>query len=250
MPPSPSEIVAWECGSCTYTNEGSEPGPCIMCRTERPIRYAIVAGAPAAATARTTTVNRREQARVAASGAASTAAAAAAAAAAVTAVDATAPAADSGEAAAIARPLMPVAVLNRGTQSRDTVVARLVSTLVDIVGTGASNRGRSCVRHETCGMQVEVGTKVMFRWEKVVYRDQEEEDAVAAYLVANGTMTCKVGFLPAHLARHAQDYDGLIARVISVYSDRCTNVVKRQKFWRNKGCCVARILGNRPLLAL
>ena len=101
---APSEIVAWECGSCTYTNESGEPGPCIMCRTERPIRYAIVAGAPAAATARTTTVNRCKQARVAAS-AASTAEAA------VTAVDATAPAADAGEAAAITRPLMPVAVL-------------------------------------------------------------------------------------------------------------------------------------------
>ncbi len=120
---APSEIVAWECGSCTYTNKGSELGPCIVCRTERPIRYAIVAGAPVAATARTTTVNRREQARVAASGASSVAAAAA-----VTAVDATAPAADAGEAAAIARPLMPVAVLNPGTKSRDTVVARLVST--------------------------------------------------------------------------------------------------------------------------
>ena len=134
-----------------------------MCRTERLIRYAIVAGAPAAATARTTRVNCCEQSCIAAS------AASAAAAAVVTAIDATAPAADAGEAAAIARPLMPVAVLNRGTQSRDTVVARLVSTLVDIVGTGASNRGRSCVRHKTCGMQVEVGTKVMFRWEKVVY---------------------------------------------------------------------------------
>ena len=80
-----------------------------------------MAGAPAAATARTTTVNRREQARVAAS-------LASVAEAVVTAVDATAPAADAGEAAAIARPLMPVAVLNRGTQNRDTVIARLVST--------------------------------------------------------------------------------------------------------------------------
>ena len=40
----PSEIIAWECGSCTFTNEGSEPGPCLMCRTERPRRKAIVAG--------------------------------------------------------------------------------------------------------------------------------------------------------------------------------------------------------------
>ena len=82
------------------------------------------------------------------------------------AVDGTAPGADAGEAAAIVRPLMPVAVLNPGMQSRDTVVGRLVSTLVDIVGTGASNKGRSCVRHETCGMQVEVGTKVMFLGKK------------------------------------------------------------------------------------
>ena len=43
----PSEIIAWECGSCTFTNEGSEPGPCVMCRTKRPRRCAIVAGATA-----------------------------------------------------------------------------------------------------------------------------------------------------------------------------------------------------------
>ncbi len=43
----PSEIIAWECGSCTFTNKGSEPGPCLMCRTERPRRCAIVAGATA-----------------------------------------------------------------------------------------------------------------------------------------------------------------------------------------------------------
>jgi hypothetical protein len=132
---TPSEIIAWECGSFAYTSEGSEPGPCIMCRTEHPIRYAIVADAPEAATARTMTVNCCEQSRIAAS------AASAAAAAVVTAIDATAPAADAGEAAAITRPLLPEAVLSRGTQSRDTVVARLVSTLIDIVGTGTSNRG-------------------------------------------------------------------------------------------------------------
>jgi hypothetical protein len=242
---APSDIIAWECGSCTYTNKGSEPGPCIMCRTERSIRYAIVAGAPAAATARTTTVNCCEQACVLAS---ATSALTAAAASAVMAMVATAPAAtaDTGEAAAIAQPLMPMAVPNR-----DTVVSRLVHRLVDIVGTGANNRGCSCIHHKTCGMQVKVGRKVMFRWEKVVYQDQgQEEDTIAVFLVANGIMMCKVGFLPAHLARRVQDYDGLIVHVISIYSDRCNNMVKRQKFWRNKGCCVARILGSRPHLSL
>jgi hypothetical protein len=115
--------------------------------------------------------------------------------------------------------------------NHDTVIAQLIHTLVDIVGMGANNRGCCCIRHKTCQMQVKVGTKVMVRWEKVVYQDQgQEEDAIAVFLVANGIMTCKVGFLPAHLAKRAQDYDGLIARVISIYSDRCNNVVKRQRF--------------------
>ena len=60
---APSKIV---CDSCTYTNEGSEPGSCIMCNTERPICYAIVADTPAAGTARTMTVNCCKQAHVAA----------------------------------------------------------------------------------------------------------------------------------------------------------------------------------------
>ena len=85
---------------------------------------------------------------------------------------------------------------------------------------------------------------VAFCRQKLVFRDGVEEDVLAVYLCMHGVLTCKVGFLPAHLNHRAHEYDGLVARVISVYSDRCTNVVKRQKFWRNKGCCVARIVGE------
>ena len=62
---APSEMVAWECGACTFTNEDVQRRDCLMCMTERPLRYAIVPGATGAASARTTTVNRREQARLA-----------------------------------------------------------------------------------------------------------------------------------------------------------------------------------------
>jgi len=85
---------------------------------------------------------------------------------------------------------------------------------------------------------------VAFCREQMIFRDGRKEDVIAVYLVLHGVMTCKVGFLPAHLNRRARDYDGLIARVISVYTDRCTNVVKRQKYWRNHGCCAARIMGS------
>jgi hypothetical protein len=93
-------------------------------------------------------------------------------------------------------------------------------------------------------MQVSEKSQVAFVREQMVFRDSHEEDVITVYLVLHSVMTCKVGFLPAHLNQRARDYDGLVARVVAVYTDRCTNVVKRQKYWRNKGCCAARIIGE------
>jgi hypothetical protein len=73
---------------------------------------------------------------------------------------------------------------------------------------------------------------------------------LAVYVMGDGTMTCNEGFLPSHLAVRANAYDWLIARIISMYSDLCTNVLKREKFWKNKGCCVACVLGNCPVLSI
>jgi hypothetical protein len=44
---------------------------------------------------------------------------------------------------------------------------------------------------------------VVFRREQLVFRDQREEDVIAVYLISHGVMTCKVGFLPAHLNHRA-----------------------------------------------
>ncbi len=63
-------------------------------------------------------------------------------------------------------------------------------------------------------------------------------------------MTCKVGFLPQHLTVRANVYDGLYAHIVNIYSDHCMNVLMREKFWRNMGCCVARVLGDRPVLSI
>jgi hypothetical protein len=63
---SPSEMIGWECGSCTYTNDDCTRRDCQMCTTEGPKRYFVVPGAGVSATARTTTVDCREQARLAA----------------------------------------------------------------------------------------------------------------------------------------------------------------------------------------
>ena len=63
---APSEMVAWECGACTFTNKDVLQRDCEMCMTECPLRYDVVPGAGASATARTTTFDGREQARLAA----------------------------------------------------------------------------------------------------------------------------------------------------------------------------------------
>ncbi len=116
--------------------------------------------------------------------------------------------------------------------------------LVDVVGTNANDRGWACSQHSCCGTQVTERVMVAFSHERLVFHEGCEEDIIAVYLCEHGLLTCKVGFLPTHLNCRAREYGGLVARVIAVYTDRCTNVVKRQKFWRNKGCCAARIVGE------
>jgi hypothetical protein len=94
--------------------------------------------------------------------------------------------------------------------NRASIVACLVNTMVDIVGTSAKDRGRNCPHHTCCGMQLQVGSKVCFRQEQLIYHEGQEEDVLAAYVVGDNTMTCKVGFLPHHLAVRADVYDGFI----------------------------------------
>jgi hypothetical protein len=111
--------------------------------------------------------------------------------------------------------------------------------MVDIVGTSAEDRGCNCPHNACCGMQLQVGSTVCFRQEQLIYCKGREEDVLAVYLVGDSMMTCKVGFLPHHLAVRANAYNGLYAPIVSIYSNRSTNMLKRDKFWHKKGCCVA-----------
>jgi hypothetical protein len=65
------------------------------------------------------------------------------------------------------------------------------------------------------------------------------------YVVGDCMMTCKVGFLPQHLAVRANVYNGLYAPILSVYSNHWTNMLKREKFYRNMGWCITHMLGDR-----
>jgi hypothetical protein len=121
--------------------------------------------------------------------------------------------------------------------------------MFNIVGISAKDRGCNCPFHDCCGMQLQVGSKVRFRWERLINRKGWEEDVLAVYVMGDRRMMCKVGFLPQYLAVRANVYDGLYARIVSVYFDCCKNVLKRDKFWKNKGFCIVPMLGNHLVLS-
>ena len=111
-----------------------------------------------------------------------------------------------------------VSVVPRPVVNRALLAERLRGTMIDIVGTETGENGRSCHAHGVCGMQLVPGSKVRICKETVISPTMgDEEDCLVAYVVGNGVMTCKVGYLPRHLAiRRADDYDGMYARVVEV----------------------------------
>jgi hypothetical protein len=247
---SPYKVVKWECGTCAYTIKDAAPRNCLACQARPPVRYAIVAGATAAAMARTARVDHCDQARVAALPTAGPVVAGEGATSGDGAVN------GEGHNATYGPPDVAgnAAIHHRQAPhlggDRASIVACLVNAMVDIIGTNAKDKGRNCPFHDCCGMQLQVGSKVCFCHERLIYHEGREEDVLTVYVMGDCTMTRKVGFLPQHLAARADAYDGLYARIISVYSNRCTNVLKRENFWRNRGCCVAHMLGNCVVLLI
>ena len=94
----------------------------------------------------------------------------------------------------------------------------LVGVEVEIVGTGESQRGRSCNTHSCCGTALlRVGSFVCFNRTQFVCRDGEEEDVLEVNFLEDGLCSCKMGYLPEHLAFRTDWYDGLCAHVSEFY---------------------------------
>ena len=116
--------------------------------------------------------------------------------------------------------------------------------VVDIVGTTASDRGRSCEEHDCCGEEVlKEDVVVRLRQVQIVVNGKEEK-AIAAIWVTDGCDRCRVGFLQRHMIPHAAVYDGALAQVTAVLSgDKSKwNTAERAKYHKMKGFCVATII--------
>ena len=116
---------------------------------------------------------------------------------------------------------------------------------VEIVGIESSTQGRGCDEHVCCGSLLAEDTVVRFRQVQVIVKGKEES-AIAAYLVSDGIDQCRVGFLPRHLVKHSNFYDGALAQIVEVYSEASASPSARRKFHHNKGCCVAAIISALP----
>jgi hypothetical protein len=247
MMSSPSEVVAWECGACTYTNEDAIRRDCLACQIRHLVHYAIMAGATPATTARTTRVDHHTQAHFDALATAAPTVAGKVATSANAAVAGEAPTATYGQGTEAEIAAMHLGRAPHLGGNRAGIVACLVNMMADIVGTSAKDRGHNCPHHTCCGIQLQVGSKVCFHQEGLIYCKGREEDVLTVYIVGDSMMTCKVGFLPLHLLVSTDAYNGLHDRIVSIYYDCSMNVLKREKFWCNKSCCIACILGN-PLV--
>ncbi|KAI2489968.1 hypothetical protein MHU86_24620 [Fragilaria crotonensis] len=115
---------------------------------------------------------------------------------------------------------------------------------VEIVGTGRSDRGRSCEEHDVCGTVLEEDSVVRIRRMQIIGDTGKEESALAVYWISDGIDRCRVGFLPRHLMKQWQLYDGRIAQVVDVY-EGSESPTKQSKNVRNCGCCEAVLIDSR-----
>ena len=115
---------------------------------------------------------------------------------------------------------------------------------VEIVGIGRSDRGRSCKEHEVCGTVLQEDSVVRIRHVQINGDMGKEESALAVYWISDGIDRCRVGFLPRHLMKQWQKYDGRVAQVVDVY-EGSDSPTKRHKNVRNCGCCEAVFIDNR-----
>ena len=109
---------------------------------------------------------------------------------------------------------------------------------VDIFGIARGDCGRSCEEHKVCGAVLQEDSVVRIRHKQIIGYNGKEESALAAYWISDGIDRCRVGFLPRHLLKSWQAYNGRIAQVVDIYEGSESPTKKRTNV-RNYGYCEA-----------
>ena len=80
----------------------------------------------------------------------------------------------------------------------DTMIGRVV----DIIGIGIGDQGRSCEEHRICGMVLAPDVIVRLRKEEIIVEGKIEV-AICMYWVMDSVERCHVGFLPRFMKVYA-----------------------------------------------
>jgi hypothetical protein len=116
---------------------------------------------------------------------------------------------------------------------------------VDIIGINASDQGRSCEKHDICGVVLAPDVVVRIREVQLAREVVDEANpavattALAVYHVSGGIDCCRVGFLRRHLLKYKDEYDGRLAQVTEVFGEKSASPSDKAKHHRNKGCARA-----------
>ena len=99
--------------------------------------------------------------------------------------------------------------------------------VVDIVGINASDHGRLCENHKCCGSLLAPDVVVRFRCVQLERKNDPdgaiEAPALAVYHVTGGVDGCLVGFLRRRLLRYKNEYDGKLAQVTEVFTEKSSS---------------------------
>ena len=79
--------------------------------------------------------------------------------------------------------------------------------VINIVGITASSNGRSFEEHQVYGSVLKLDSLVRFREVQIIVKGKEET-ALVVYWITDGVDHCHVGFLPRHMVKYKEGYDG------------------------------------------
>ena len=138
-----------------------------------------------------------------------------------------------------------IAYVNR-VENFSTMACHPSGVVVDVVGINESNHGRMCEEHECCGSAI-AAVDVVVRFRSIqVARDkvddanpEAETTAIGVFHVTEGVDGCLIGFLRRHLLKYQDEYDGRLAQITEVFSEKSESPSDRAKHHRNSGCCSA-----------
>ena len=118
---------------------------------------------------------------------------------------------------------------------------------MEIVGLEGHDNGRSCSRHECCGIDVKINT-VLRLTKTVVTINGNTEEAIKLQKVEEGTITCTVAFVPRCylMNSNVKNQVNRFCQVVEMYNTS-NNTYKQKLSKRNKGMASVAFLDEIPV---